>query len=273
MSTATPSTVTRSLADEETPLLGRNGADGGKSDAHATLHRMRRYMQTNVNRNWADVVLILCYMITGLLDSSAVFIWGSFVSMQTGNTVYLGLGIVAPSEGIRWIKAGISIAAFCAGSFCFARFHRYFSPAKRWVLIASYSFQMLLIVFAAIVTTVGKNTGEGLHWQVLLPLASVAFQSSGQAVTSRALKYNGLTSVVLTSNYCDLFSDPELFKMSNVERNRRLGAPLALVIGACMGGLFAHSSVGLAGSLWTAAGLKLMAVFAWTLWKSEKIEE
>lgn len=84
MSTAAPSTVTRSLADEETPLLGRNGADGGKSDAHAILHRMRRYMQTNVNRNWADVVLILCYMITGLLDSSAVFIWGSFVSMQTG---------------------------------------------------------------------------------------------------------------------------------------------------------------------------------------------
>lgn len=84
MSTPAPSTVRRSLADEETPLLGRNGADGGKSDAHATLHRMRCYMQTNVNRNWADVVLILCYMITGLLDSSAVFIWGSFVSMQTG---------------------------------------------------------------------------------------------------------------------------------------------------------------------------------------------
>ena len=41
-------------------------------------------MGSNVNRNWADVVLILCYVITGLLDSSAVFIWGSFVSMQTG---------------------------------------------------------------------------------------------------------------------------------------------------------------------------------------------
>jgi uncharacterized membrane protein YoaK (UPF0700 family) len=230
-------------------------------------------MQSNVSRNWADVVLILCYTITGLLDSSAVFIWGSFVSMQTGNTVYFGLGIIAPSEGVRWIKAGVSIAAFCTGSFCFARFHRYFSPAKRWVLIASYSFQMLLIILAATVATFGKNTKEGLHWQVLLPLAAVAFQSSGQAVTSRALKYNGLTSVVLTSNYCDLFSDPELFKMSNVERNRRIGAPLALLVGACMGGLFAHSDVGLAGSLWTAAALKLMAVFAWVLWKSEKIEE
>jgi len=189
-----------------------------------------------------------------------------------GNTVYLGLGIVAPSEGIRWIKAGVSIAAFCTGSFCFARFHRYFSPTKRWVLIASYAFQALLIAVAATIATFGKDTKEGLHWQMLVPLASVAFQSSGQAVTSRALKYNGLTSVVLTSNYCDLFSDPALFSMSNVERNRRIGAPLALLAGACIGGLFAHSSVGLAGALWTAVGLKLIAVVAWMFWKSEALE-
>ncbi|CAA9963654.1 Duf1275 domain protein [Pyrenophora teres f. maculata] len=263
--------ATRSI-DEETPLLGRNGAaTGGKSGKWSATH-LSSYMGSNVNRNWADVVLILCYVITGLLDSSAVFIWGSFVSMQTGNTVYLGLGIVAPYEGIRWIKAGVSIAAFCFGSFCFARFHRYFSPTKRWVLIASYSFQALLIAVAATIATFGTNTKDGLHWQMLVPLASLAFQSSGQAVTSRALKYNGLTSVVLTSNYCDLFSDPALFNMSNVERNRRIGAPLALLTGACIGGLYAHSSVGLAGALWTAAGLKVVAVFAWVFWQSEALE-
>jgi hypothetical protein len=31
-------------------------------------------------------VLLFGYIITGLLDSSAVFIWGSFVSMQTGQS-------------------------------------------------------------------------------------------------------------------------------------------------------------------------------------------
>jgi uncharacterized membrane protein YoaK (UPF0700 family) len=192
---------------------------------------------------------------------------------KTGNTIYLGLGIVAPSEGVRWIKALTSIVAFCAGSFCFAHFHRYFSPAKRWVLIVSYSFQMLLVAVAALVATAGQDTKEGLHWQMLVPLASLAFQSSGQAVTSRALKFNGLTSVVLTSNYCDLFSDPQLFKMSNVERNRRIGAPAMLLLGACLGGLYAHSNVGLAGALWTACALKLVAVIAWIFWKPEVMEE
>lgn len=197
------------------------------------------------------------------------------MTIAPGNTVYLGLGLIAPHEGIRWVKAGTSIASFCLGSFLFARFHRYFSPAKRWVLIASYSFQTLLIFLAASIVTFGddESASKDLHWQVLVPLASVAFQSSGQAVTSRALKYNGLTSVVLTSNYCDLFSDPQLFALHNVERNRRIAAPVLLLFGACLGGLFAHSSVGLSGALWTAVFLKSFAIIAWVFWKSEEDEE
>jgi hypothetical protein len=185
----------------------------------------------------------------------------------------LGLGLVAPHEGIRWIKAVTSISAFCFGSFCFARFHRYFSPKKRWVLVASYFLQHLFIVLAAVIVTFGHDSTNELHWQVLVPLAAVAFQSSGQAVTSRALQFNGLTSVVLTSNYCDLFSDSKLFALSNVERNRRIAAPVMLLLGACLGGLFAHSSLTLAGALWTAVGLKAVVVIAWIFWPNEAEEE
>lgn len=186
--------------------------------------------------------------------------------------MYLGLGIVAPSEGIRWVKALTSIASFCAGSFFFARFHRFLSPRKRWVLVASYTLQCLLIVLAALVVTYAHDElddKDHLHWHVLVPLAAVAFQSSGQAVTSRVLQYGGLTSVVLTSNYCDLFSDSNLIAVNNVERNRRVAAPVLLLIGAMLGGLWAHSSIGLAGALWTAAALKAVAVLAWVFWSAE----
>jgi hypothetical protein len=196
----------------------------------------------------------------------------NILTHSPGNTVYLGLGLVAPHEGIRYLKALTSIVSFCIGSFAFARFHRFFSPKKRWVLIASYGIQLLFILFAALIVTLGTHVRENLHWQVLLPLAAVAFQSSGQAVTSRALQFNGLTSVVLTSNYCDLFSDPKLFAWDNVERNRRIGAPVLLLFGACIGGLWAHSGVGLAGALWTAVGLKLCIVVAWLFWTGEEEE-
>ena len=190
----------------------------------------------------------------------------------TGNTVYLGLGLTQPSAGIRWVKALTSIAFFGLGSFFFARFHRILSPRRRWVLVASYALQLFFTALAAVIVTVGKDSTNGLHWQVLVPLASVAFQASGQAVTSRVLQYGGLTSVVLTSNYCDLFSDPKLFSLKNVERNRRVAAPVLLLLGAICGGLWAHSSVGMRGALWTAVALKGLVVVAWLFWAADPEE-
>ncbi|KAB5566080.1 hypothetical protein GE09DRAFT_1171362 [Coniochaeta sp. 2T2.1] len=250
-------------AGEQMPLLR-------KPASHSMLARFRSSMTVDVQRERADIILVLCYLVTGLLDSASISIWGSFVSMQTGNTVYIGLGLAAPHESTRWIKSSVSLGCFCLGSFLFSRFHRYFSPKRRWVLCASFLSQMALTIIAAAIVTFGPSVGkEEISWNVLLPIALVAFQSCGQAVTSRALKYNSLTSVVLTSIYCDLFSDPDLFKLDNPERNRRLGAPVMLLVGAVLGGLFAHSSFGIAGALWTAAVFKLLAIITWLVWPAE----
>ncbi|KDN64794.1 hypothetical protein CSUB01_08679 [Colletotrichum sublineola] len=253
----------RASSDEEQPLLGRGGKTPSKS--------LRRKLTTDVKRDWTDLVLLACYTITGLLDSSSISIWGSFVSMQTGNTVYIGLGLAAPTESTRWIKSATSLASFCLGSFFFSRFHRLFSPKRRWVLCASFAAQALFCVAAAAILTVGPRAPDKdeISWTVLVPIALIAFQSCGQAVTSRALRYNALTSVVLTSVYCDLFSDAELFAAVNVERNRRAAAPVLLLTGAVFGGLFAHSSFGIAGALWAAAFLKLLVVLAWFFWPGE----
>jgi hypothetical protein len=134
---------------------------------------------------------------------------------------------------------------------------------------------MFLTIAAACVTTFApvNEDKEATDWTVLLPLALVAFQSCGQAVTSRALRYNALTSVVLTSIYCDLFSDQDLFALHNVERNRRVAAPLLLLVGAVAGGLFSHSSIGITGALWLAALLKFLMVVMWFFWPAEPEED
>ncbi|KAK1994040.1 hypothetical protein LX36DRAFT_224908 [Colletotrichum falcatum] len=259
-----------SADEEQQPLLGR----GRKPAAAAASKSLRKRLTADVTRDWADLVLLACYTITGLLDSSSISTWGSFVSMQTGNTVYIGLGLAAPTESTRWIKSATSLASFCLGSFFFSRFHRAFSPKRRWVLCASFAAQALLCAAAAAVLAAGPRTAgkDELSWSVLVPIALVAFQSCGQAVTSRALRYNALTSVVLTSVYCDLFSDPGLFAAANAERNRRAAAPVLLLAGAVLGGVFAHSSLGVAGALWAAAFLKLLVVLAWFLWPAEPAE-
>ncbi|KAH6648630.1 hypothetical protein BKA67DRAFT_661591 [Truncatella angustata] len=254
----TTGTRTNPRGDEEQALLGRS----------ASKPSWRSYLTATVNRDWADLILLLCYFVTGLLDSASINTWGSFVSMQTGNTVYIGLGLAAPSESTRWIKSGTSLISFCVGSFAFSRFHRYFLPSRRWVLCASFLLQMTLVIAAAGILTWGPKSDDELSWVVLVPIALVAFQSCGQAVISRALKYNALTSVVLTSIYCDLFSDAELFTRENTERNRRVGAPVLLLLGAVVGGILVRSEFGAAGTLWFAAVLKLLVAVTWFFWRA-----
>ena len=71
---------------ERAPLLGNGKSeDGGPGFGK----RFRKHMTGNVSKQWADYALLACYPITGLLDSSSVFIWGSFLSMQTGKLLYV----------------------------------------------------------------------------------------------------------------------------------------------------------------------------------------
>lgn len=121
----------------------------------------------------------------------------------------------------------------------------------------------------------GIDDHEKLVWHILWPIALLAFQSAGQAVASRVLRFNGLTTVALTGVYCDLFSDKEIFVWkgdpdNTAERNRRVGAPICLLVGAFVGGRFAHSSSGVAGALWIASVLKLAVVVAWVFWPAEE---
>lgn len=250
--------------NEESPLLS-------KSNPTTPLSKFRSHMNQEIDTDRGEFVLLLGYIITGLIDGSAVFIWGAFASMQTGNTIYLGLGLADPSSGNRWVKSLLSISCFCLGATVFAWYHRFFGAKKRWVMISSYLLQTLLIVAAAVIVTLDGTTEEDkekLRWAVMVPLALMAFGSVGQCISSRVLDKNSLTSVVLTSIYCDLFSDPRLLSFSgNPSRGQRMAAPIGVLLGALAGGFWAHSDIGLPGALWTAAGFKFCIVVAWMKWK------
>lgn len=78
-----PAAAVTNHVDEEQPLLNGRRNNTGSQSKSLTV-RMRKAAKAEVKREWADVVLIFCYIITGLLDSASISIWGSFVSMQTG---------------------------------------------------------------------------------------------------------------------------------------------------------------------------------------------
>lgn len=275
-------------------------------------------------------LLLVFYFLTGILDSSAILTLGSFVSMQTGNTVYFGSGVMVPlitqmqtggegGNGDKWIRAGISVGSFCLGSWGFAKFHWFFGarkknkkngkdgkgeeiPKTRWLVLCSIFFQMGLLGIAAVVvpstsssassstTTTNiqgnhqqqqqqkQNLPLDLNFPVTLALILISLQSSGQAYLSRIFGYNSLTSVVLTSLYLDLFSDPHLFshhREGNGERYRRIAAVVCLLAGAMVGGCMVNFGLwgGLKGALWVAVGLKGVVGLGCWFWRGVVVVE
>jgi hypothetical protein len=72
---------------EGASLLRKPSNNKNKNTGASIATRLHKHFTVDVSKSWADIALLGCYIITGLLDSSSVFIWGSFVSMQTGKNI------------------------------------------------------------------------------------------------------------------------------------------------------------------------------------------
>jgi hypothetical protein len=125
-------------------------------------------------------------------------------------------------------------------------------------------------------STTSIPADPGFPWTDLIPIGLLAFQAAGKVVASRVLGYNAMPSVVLTTLYNDLASDPGLFTAgltANVPRNRRAGGLIMYFVGATVGGVLAKSTVGFAGALWLSAIMKIGLVSCWLLWKEDENED
>jgi hypothetical protein len=195
-----------------------------------------------------------------------------------GNTVYVGLGFShqPDSQPYRWVKSLTAILSFMLGTFIFSRVMRYFGPLRRSSVILSLLVQALLCFVSAVLCVTGAvppNAGYLLpnDFIVLLPLALLAIQASGQIVLARFLGYSEITTVVLTSAYCDLVFDERVFTAGlreDVKRNRRILAALMLLMGAGVGGVLTkHKEI--QAALWLAGGLKVGIAFAYVFWQGK----
>ncbi|ETN37518.1 uncharacterized protein HMPREF1541_07140 [Cyphellophora europaea CBS 101466] len=245
------------------------------------LSRFRRHMAQDVHQDWSDIILVVLSFISGMVDSAVFNTWSCFVSMQTGNTVYVGLGVSGQpySQPYRWAKSSTAIASFCLGCFVFSRVSRVLKPLKRSTMVASMLVQVVLcfVAFGLVVSGfVPKDAGDRLphDFIVLLPLSLLSFQSAGQIVMSRFLGFNELPTVVLTSTYCDLFMDSALFttpivtRGANLKRNRRFISVIALVVGAAASGFLTEDG-DIGHPLWITGVLKIAIGCVWVFWQGK----
>jgi hypothetical protein len=159
----------------------------------------------------------------------------------------------------------------------FSTIMRRVGAIRRGTLFASFLVQTILIIIAVALiqadliphTSSDMSLAGGPLFLELIPIALLSFQSAGGMTCSRSLGFNEIPTVVLTSVYFDIATDPKITDKptTNVKRNRRIGGVVSLLVGAIVGGWLSRSSGGMMSALWMAAGLKFVAAFGWLFWK------
>ncbi|KAJ5769737.1 uncharacterized protein N7511_001788 [Penicillium nucicola] len=255
---------------EESKYTPRHWSSGGSTTVSLSSNQIAE------NTKHTDIVLIICGFVGGLVDGLSFNAWGSFSSMQTGNTVFLALG---PSgqpayPAYLWAKSLIALSVFITSNIFFIHLHRILTPRRRSTMVLSFTIQTLALLATAVLIELGvispkpEDPRAPIEWMQVLPISLLSFQAGGQICASRILALDEIPTVVLTTLLCDLLVDPKLTAKVNPKRNRRIGAFLALFLGAMTAGGLSKVT-GMASSIWFAMGLKLAITLGWAVWKPE----
>ncbi|KAJ7928154.1 hypothetical protein B0H13DRAFT_1018783 [Mycena leptocephala] len=223
-----------------------------------------------------------CFM-TGFIDAisfSAIFVWCGF---QTGNFAQLALALArlwetAPSGvghdtafHIADRQAIVSLLSFNLGAF-FGRLGDRMGPHKRLWLVLSTLFQVLLTMGAALAIwksdqgSIAALRGDP-SWTNPLTFVGLALMSASlgvQGINGKRLNTQFTTTIVLTTVWVELVTDPRLFNIRQkvITRDHKLIAAVALFGGAFVARAIL-SQIGSAGALGVGAGIRLLIALAW----------
>ncbi|KAK5193453.1 hypothetical protein LTR99_007005 [Exophiala xenobiotica] len=130
----------------------------------------------------------------------------------------------------------------------------------------------------------GTTTGTLMtNFLDLCPVALLSFQAAGQTTLSRLLAVLDMPTIVLSALYFDFTADCYSLRQSwrsssgvwdfvsvqQKKQGKRFCCIVALFTGGITGGEMYKSQAGMAGALWTAAGLKMVIVMGWLFWPEE----
>jgi uncharacterized membrane protein YoaK (UPF0700 family) len=176
--------------------------------------------------------LLLLSFGTGVQDAAAWTDYSCFASNQTGNTLFLAIGVAGLAKNVySFQNIGMSLGSFVAGGLVMGQIGNHIGVRKRfWLLITSIIQTAMVFVAAAINHYQDASTA-------LLALFLLAFSSGAQVAMSRSLKITEITTAMATAAYVDVVVDPAILQLHNRLRNRRV-LFLAMLTAGCFGGAF-----------------------------------
>ncbi|SDA11505.1 YoaK family protein [Sphingomonas sp. NFR15] len=210
-------------------------------------------------------LLLLLSATTGLVDAASVLGLGKvFTANMTGNVVFLGFA-AAGAPGFKVMPFVASIISFMIGATIAGRAGKAHvgKTERRWLLTAAAAEAALL--WAAAGVAIGFDVATQTPEVRLFAIIALTGLAMGfRNATIRQLKVADLTTTVLTLTLTGLGADSSAAGGSNPNWPRRIGAVVAIFVGAAIGAwLMLH--VGIASPLALAGALVLFGTMACSL--------
>ncbi|KDR72671.1 hypothetical protein GALMADRAFT_270629 [Galerina marginata CBS 339.88] len=239
------------------------------------------YLMTEVDPAQTTAPLAMYCFMTGYVDVvsfSAIFVWCGF---QTGNFAQLAIALARLFEGAPGFRdqtfhkadqqALCSLISFNAGAFV-GRIGDRVGAHKRIWLIAGTFIQALMTMASAIAFwKAGQpsiaNSRDLPAWTNALTFVGLAFMSASlgvQGILGKRLNTQFGTTIVLTTVWVELMSDPRLFKFRQrvKTRDHRLIAAISLLVGAFVGRCIL-GQLGTAATMGIGVGFRMFITFSW----------
>jgi hypothetical protein len=242
---------------------------------------LRSYLMADVDPAQTTAPLAAYCFMTGFIDVisfSAIFVWCGF---QTGNFAQLAIALARLFEGSPGSQdhtfhkadqqALCSLISFNLGAFV-GRIGDRVGAHKRIWLIAGTFIQALLTMASAIAFWKAgqpsiSNARDDPAWTNVLSFVGLAFMSASlgvQGILGKRLNTQFGTTIVLTTVWVELMSDPRLFKFRQrvMTRDHRLIAAVALFLGAFIGRSIL-GQIGTAATMGVGVGFRVLITLSW----------
>ena len=206
-------------------------------------------------------LLLLLSATTGLVDAVSVLGLGQvFTANITGNIVFLGFAL-AGTPGFSIATTSVALLTFFCGAFIGGRTGQTYGskPLRQWLVISAM-IEAILLWIAAIASLFFDPKGLGPQWALLSIIGLTAIAMGFRNATIRQLKVPDLTTTVLTLTITGIAADSRLAGGSAPNLKRRIGAIVAILVGAAIGALLV-TRVGLALPLAVAGLIVLGGTF------------
>jgi uncharacterized membrane protein YoaK (UPF0700 family) len=199
--------------------------------------------------------LLVLTFVTGILDAVAFLALGNvFVAMQTGNVIFLGIGL-GGAAGAPVLAPLIALAAFIAGGCAAALFVRPLAPGHPAGLVSAMAVEVALLAFAALLAALGDVQPGALLAYLLIALLAVAMGLRN--TIARRIGDPSLATTVLNLTITAFASHAPIALASRGELETRGAAIGAILAGALCGALLLKASLAL--TIAVAAAVVLLA--------------